>query len=76
MSRPRDFLGPYRLVRLIHLVQRAVEAFDDQPEQAVEWLTTPKTLLDGETPLRYADTEPGLRAVEDMLGVIQYTMAA
>jgi putative toxin-antitoxin system antitoxin component (TIGR02293 family) len=64
-----------RLVRLIHLVRQAIEAFDNT-ESAIEWLTTPKTLLDGETPLKRADTQPGLQMVEDMLGVIQYTMPA
>lgn len=65
-----------RLARLARLLREAVDAFDGDLEAAVAWLTTEKTLLGGETPLQYADTEPGLRAVEDMLGVIQYNMAA
>lgn len=65
-----------RLVRLMHLAADAADAFDTDWDAAVEWLTTEKTLLDGETPLRHADTEPGLQAVRDMLGVIQHTMVA
>ena len=65
-----------RLVRLLHLLDQTIEAFDQDLDAAVAWLTTEKTLLGGETPLQYADTIPGVRAVEDMLGVIEYTMAA
>lgn len=65
-----------RLVRLTRLAADAADAFDDDWEAAAEWLVTEKTLLGGETPLKHADTEPGLQAARDMLGVIQHTMAA
>lgn len=65
-----------RLVRLTGFAEEAVDAFDGDASAAIEWLTTEKTLLGGETPLKHADTEPGLQAARDMLGVIQYTMAA
>ena len=65
-----------RLVRLIRLVRQAADAFDGHLPEAVEWLTRPKTLLAGETPLQHADTEPGLADVRDMLSVIQYNVAA
>lgn len=65
-----------RFVRFSNLVEEAVEAFDGDVAAATEWLTTEKTVLESETPLKRADTEPGLQAVRDMLGVIQYTMAA
>ncbi len=65
-----------RLVRLIRLSERAINAFDGHVESAVAWLTTSKALLGGETPLQHADTEPGRGAVEDMLAVIQYGTAA
>ena len=65
-----------RLVQLVQLTEAAVEAFDGHRAEAVEWLTTPKTLLEGETPLQYADTQPGRDAVYDMLAVIQFNMAA
>lgn len=65
-----------RLVRFARLLEEAIDAFDGSVATAVEWLTTEKTLLGGESPLQHADTEPGLQAVRDMLGVVQYTMAA
>ena len=65
-----------RLVRLIRLVRQTTEAFDGHLSEAVAWLTTPKTLLAGETPVQHADTEPGLADVRDMLSVIQYNVAA
>lgn len=65
-----------RLVQLVQLTEAAVEAFDGRQAEAVEWLTTPKTLLEGETPLQHADTQPGREAVYDMLAVIQFNMAA
>lgn len=64
-----------RLVQLLRLVDDATDAFDDRTS-AAQWLTMPHQLLDGETPMEHADTEPGRLAVRDMLGVIQYTMAA
>lgn len=65
-----------RLVRLLRLVDDATEAFDGDREAAATWLTSPHALLQEETPFEHADTEPGLATVRDMLGVIQYTMAA
>jgi putative toxin-antitoxin system antitoxin component (TIGR02293 family) len=65
-----------RLVRLTRLTEDATDAFDGDLETAVTWLRSEHTLLGGETPLQYADTAPGFEAVRDMLGVIQYTMAA
>ncbi len=65
-----------RLVRLERLAADTLDAFDGHAAEAREWLTTPKTLLGGETPLRHADTEPGLRAVRQMLAVIQHNVAA
>jgi putative toxin-antitoxin system antitoxin component (TIGR02293 family) len=65
-----------RLVRLERLAADTVEAFDGHAAEAKEWLTTPKALLGGESPLRHADTEPGLRAVRQMLAVIQHNVAA
>lgn len=64
-----------RLWRLLHVVTLARRAFGDDGA-ARTWLTTPKTLLAGETPVGRLDTEPGLREVEDMLTVIDETSAA
>ena len=64
-----------RLWRLLYIVEQALKTFEDQ-EAARSWLTTPKALLGGETPLERLDTEPGLREIEDMLTVIDETAAA
>jgi putative toxin-antitoxin system antitoxin component (TIGR02293 family) len=41
-------------------------------EQARGWLTTPNWALGDKTPLEYADTEPGAREVEHLLGRIEH----
>ena len=65
-----------RLWRLLHVFDLALEAFGGDEGRARTWLTTPKAVLRGETPLARLDTEPGLREVEDMLTVIDETAAA
>lgn len=65
-----------RLLRLARIVGLALMVFEGDAERAVRWLTTPKTLLGGESPLARADTEPGTREVEDMLYAIEHTMPA
>ncbi|MDX1545636.1 MAG: antitoxin Xre-like helix-turn-helix domain-containing protein [Rhodothermales bacterium] len=64
-----------RLWRLLHIFARALTAFEHDEQAARAWLTTPKSVLRGETPLERLDTEPGLREVEDMLTVIGETAA-
>lgn len=64
-----------RLLRLARVVELALAVFEDA-EAARTWLTEPKRLLAGETPLARADTAPGVRAVEDMLFAIEFTAAA
>lgn len=64
-----------RLLRLARLAELALAVFEDTGAAAA-WLTEPKRLLDGETPLQHADTAPGTREVEDMLYAIEFTMAA
>lgn len=56
-----------RLFRLAVLYDRAVEVLGDQ-ERARAWFKGPKKALGGKTPLQYADTEPGAREVENLLG--------
>lgn len=60
-----------RLLRLARLYELAVETFGD-PDEANRWLTTPRSALDDETPLRRSETEPGARQVEALLGRIAY----
>jgi putative toxin-antitoxin system antitoxin component (TIGR02293 family) len=62
-----------RLLRAARLAELALAVFEDA---AAEWLTTPKRLLDGETPLERADTAPGAREIEDMLFAVEFSAAA
>jgi len=39
---------------------------------ARNWLKSPNRALGGSTPLEYADTEPGAREVEELLGRIEH----
>lgn len=64
-----------RLLRAARLAELALVVFEDA-DAASEWLTTPKRLLRGETPLEHADTAPGAREVEDMLYAIEFSAAA
>lgn len=64
-----------RLLRAARLAEMALVALGDAPAAAA-WLTEPKRLLGGESPLRHADTAPGARAVEDMLYAVEFTAAA
>lgn len=65
-----------RLARLARLSEMALVVFEGDEESARTWLTTPKRLLGGESPLERADTGAGAREVEDMLYAIEFTMAA
>lgn len=64
-----------RLLRTARLAELALAVFEDAAA-AAEWLTTPKRLLGGETPLERADTTPGAREVEDMLFAVEFSAAA
>ena len=60
-----------RTVRLARVYAHAVEMIGSQGK-AVEWLRTPNRALGGDRPLDQLDTDPGARAVEDILGRIAY----
>jgi putative toxin-antitoxin system antitoxin component (TIGR02293 family) len=60
-----------RVLRLIRLYQRAAEVLGG-PEEATGWLREKNFALGGETPLQFADTEPGARRVERLLGQIEH----
>jgi putative toxin-antitoxin system antitoxin component (TIGR02293 family) len=60
-----------RLFRIAALYDRAVEVLGDG-ERARAWFKGPKKALGGKTPLQYADTEPGAREVENLLGRLEY----
>lgn len=59
-----------RLLRLARLFERAVEVMGSEPS-AQKWFQSPVKGLGGKTPLEFADTEPGARAVENMLDRIE-----
>ena len=60
-----------RLFRIAALYDRAVEVLGNR-ERARAWFKGPKKALGGKTPLQYADTEPGAREVENLLGRLEY----
>ena len=60
-----------RLYRLAYLFAWAADVLHDKKD-ARKWLTSPHPLFGGRTPLRVAETEPGTREVENMLGRIRY----
>lgn len=61
-----DPLESERLVRLGQLVAQATEVMENLDDARV-WLTNPVRALGGETPLHYAQVEPGAREVERLL---------
>jgi len=60
-----------RVLRLIRLYRKSAEVLGG-PEAATEWLREKNFALNGETPLGFADTEPGARRVERLLGQIEH----
>lgn len=58
----------YRLARIIALAKHYLG--DD--DRAARWLKRPNRALGGDSPLNLVDTEPGARAVENVLGRIAY----
>lgn len=60
-----------RLWRVGQLLVRARDVLEDA-DLARRWLKTPKRALGGKTPLEYAETEPGAREVEDLLGRLEH----
>ena len=61
-----------RLLRVSRLFERAVSLFNGEQEAARQWLETPLPVLDGQRPLDMAQTEPGAREVEDLIGRIEH----
>lgn len=65
-----------RLLRLARLAELALAVFEGDRERARTWLVRSKVLLNGEAPVRRADTEAGAREVEDMLYALEFGFAA
>jgi putative toxin-antitoxin system antitoxin component (TIGR02293 family) len=64
-----------KLARLVRIFDHAVKVFDN-PARARLWLEEPKRRFHNRTPLEMIRTETGGRAVEEMLGQIEYGMFA
>lgn len=60
-----------RILRLMRIMERAVELFGDR-EKANQWLKKPKKLFEGKTPLAFAETEPGAQFVLQVIGRIEH----
>jgi putative toxin-antitoxin system antitoxin component (TIGR02293 family) len=60
-----------RLLRLARLFDRACEVLGSV-ERARMWMKEPLPVLGGRPPLAYADTEPGAREVERVLGRVAH----
>jgi putative toxin-antitoxin system antitoxin component (TIGR02293 family) len=58
----------YRLARIVALAKRYI----GDAQSAARWLKRPNRALGGSIPLELIDTEPGARAVENVLGRIAF----
>ena len=63
-----------RALRLLRLVRHAESVFGST-EGARDWMRTPNIALGEEPPLQFADTEPGARRVNQLLGQIEHGVA-
>ncbi len=61
-----------RLLRVANLFEKCVDLFEGDVKASVNWLTSPKKALNGQTPLLYARTELGAREVEDLIGRLDH----
>jgi len=60
-----------RVLRIASLFDRALQVLHKQSRVKL-WFKSPQKGLGGKTPLEYADTEPGAREVEDLLGRLEH----
>lgn len=60
-----------RVLRIARVYDRAVEVFN-KTDRVKQWFKTPNKALGDKSPLEFADTEPGAREVEDLLGRIEH----
>jgi putative toxin-antitoxin system antitoxin component (TIGR02293 family) len=61
-----------RLLRLSSIFEKAVGLFEGDVRSAVQWLATPKRVLENQTPFQYARTEVGGREVENLIGRLEH----
>ena len=60
-----------RVLRIASLFDRALQVLHNQNLVKL-WFKSPQKALGGKSPLEYADTEPGAREVEDLLGRLEH----
>jgi putative toxin-antitoxin system antitoxin component (TIGR02293 family) len=60
-----------RLLRIARLTLRATQVLGSQ-DGAIRWLKAPRDYFAGQSALRFAETEPGALAVEDLLGRLEH----
>ena len=63
-----------RALRILRLVRHAKAVFGTT-EDARAWMHAPNMALGDEPPLQFADTEPGARRVDQLLGQIEHGVA-
>jgi putative toxin-antitoxin system antitoxin component (TIGR02293 family) len=61
-----------RVLRLGRIFERATSLYGGDQAGAMEWLETPIPSLGNQRPLDLAQTEPGGREVEDLIGRIEH----
>jgi len=61
-----------RLLRLVGIYEKAVDLFEGDANLARTWLSSPNRALSRLAPLTLAETELGARAVEDLIGRLEY----
>ena len=54
------------------LFEQAVDLFEGDAAAARRWLAAPNRALGGESPLSFAETEPGVREVERLIGRLEH----
>lgn len=65
-----------RITRLAMLFDDVVELFEGDIASAGHWFHTPKKALGGAAPIEYADTEPGVREIQDLIGRLEHGIFA
>ena len=61
-----------RVVRLANIFDQATTLMGGNGDEAARWMTTPRAILDDETPLMRSTTEIGAKDVEDLIYRIRY----
>jgi putative toxin-antitoxin system antitoxin component (TIGR02293 family) len=61
-----------KLLRLSAVFEQAVDLFEGDGTSALKWLTTPKKVLENQTPLAYSRTELGAREVQNLMGRLEH----